>query len=93
MCITIEKQTKRSAEWSIQVKKRGLYGETLRPMLGRMEAYLSDYKCIFGSKTICVFDKAQVYCKGVFMSELSPCYSRAANEKTEITCELKDPHF
>ena len=40
-------------------------------MLGRMDSYISDYEHIFRSKIKCVFDKAQIYCKGVFVSELS----------------------
>jgi hypothetical protein len=68
---SIEKQTNRRLNWLIQVKNRGLYGETLRPMLGRFNSYLSNYERIFRSKTKRFFDTAQLYCKGIFMSELS----------------------
>ena len=40
-------------------------------MLGRLDSYVSDYEYIFKSKTKCVFDKAQLYCKGVLVSELT----------------------
>jgi len=40
-------------------------------MLGRFDSYLFDYKCLFKNKTKRFFDKAQIYCQGIFMSELS----------------------
>ena len=40
-------------------------------MLGRFESYIADYECVFRSKTKRFFDKAQTYCRGIFMSELS----------------------
>ena len=40
-------------------------------MLGRLDSYLTDYECIFKSKTKRFFDKAVTYCKGIFMSEQS----------------------
>jgi SRSO17 transposase len=40
-------------------------------MLGRFETYLYSYQDIFRSKTKRFFDKAQTYCKGIFMSDLS----------------------
>jgi SRSO17 transposase len=40
-------------------------------MLGRLHSYISDYEYIFRSKTKRFFDKAQVYCHGIFMSELT----------------------
>ena len=40
-------------------------------MLGRLDSYLADYEHIFRSKTKRFFDKAIVYCRGVFMSEQS----------------------
>ena len=40
-------------------------------MLGRMDSYIYDYEHIFKSKTRCVFTKAQLYCKDVFVRELS----------------------
>ncbi len=40
-------------------------------MLGRLDSYLSGYNQIFRNKTKRFFDKAQTYCQGVFMSELS----------------------
>lgn len=67
----IEKQTIRPIKWLTQVKNRGRYGETLRPMLGRLEAYVAEYEHVFRSKTKRFFDKAQTYCQGIFMSELS----------------------
>lgn len=39
-------------------------------MLGRLDSYLSDYEHFFRTRTKRFFDKAQVYCKGIFMSEL-----------------------
>jgi SRSO17 transposase len=39
-------------------------------MLSRFDAYLSDYEDIFRSKTKRFFDKAKIYCQGIFMSEL-----------------------
>ena len=62
---TIEKQTKRSIGWSVQVKKRNGYGETLRPMTGRFDSYLFNYEVFFKNKTKCFFDKAQIYCQGI----------------------------
>jgi len=40
-------------------------------MLGRFNSYIADYEHIFRSKTKCFFDRAQTYCQGIFMSELS----------------------
>jgi SRSO17 transposase len=40
-------------------------------MLGRMESYITDYEYIFRSKTKRFLEKAQIYCRGIFMSELS----------------------
>ena len=40
-------------------------------MLGRFDSYISDYEYIFRSKTKRFFDKAQTYCQGIFLSELS----------------------
>jgi len=40
-------------------------------MLGRFDSYLSDYEQFFRNKTKRFFDKAQTYCQGIFMSELS----------------------
>ncbi len=40
-------------------------------MTGRFASYLSDYEHIFKNKTKRFFDKAQIYCQGIFMSELS----------------------
>jgi SRSO17 transposase len=40
-------------------------------MTGRLDSYLSDYKVFFKNKTKRFFDKAQIYCQGIFMSELS----------------------
>ncbi|MDR0612529.1 MAG: transposase [Dysgonamonadaceae bacterium] len=40
-------------------------------MLGRFNSYLSEYEDIFKSKTKRFFDKAKLYCEGIFMSELS----------------------
>jgi SRSO17 transposase len=68
---SIEKQTIRPIEWLTQVKNKGKYGETLRPMLGRFDGYIADYEYIFRSKTKRFFDKAKTYCQGIFMSELS----------------------
>jgi SRSO17 transposase len=39
-------------------------------MLYRFDSYLSDYEHIFRSKTKRFFDKAKIYCQGIFMSEL-----------------------
>jgi SRSO17 transposase len=39
-------------------------------MLRRLDSYIIDYEHIFRSKTKRFLDKAQIYCKGVFMSEL-----------------------
>ncbi len=40
-------------------------------MRGRFDSYLSDYEQFFRNKTKRFFDKAQTYCQGIFMSELS----------------------
>ena len=40
-------------------------------MLGRFNSYLTEYKHIFKSKTKRFFPQAQLYCQGVFMSELT----------------------
>jgi SRSO17 transposase len=40
-------------------------------MGGRFSDYLLDYEDIFRSQTKNAFDKAEVYCQGLFMSELS----------------------
>jgi SRSO17 transposase len=40
-------------------------------VLGRLERYIADYEHIFRSKTKRFFDKAQTYCQGIFLSELS----------------------
>lgn len=40
-------------------------------MRGRLESYLSDYEQVFRNKTKRFFNKAQTYCRGIFMSELS----------------------
>ncbi len=40
-------------------------------MMGRFTSYLSVYQDIFRSKTKYFFDKAQTYCQGIFMSEIS----------------------
>jgi SRSO17 transposase len=40
-------------------------------MFNRFNSYLSDYKDIFRSKTKRFFDKAKIYCKGIFMIELA----------------------
>jgi len=37
----------------------------------RLDSYLSDYEHFFRNKTKRFFDKAQTYCQGIFMSELS----------------------
>lgn len=39
-------------------------------MTGRFDSYLSDYEQFFKNKTKRFFDKAQIYCQGIFMSEL-----------------------
>jgi SRSO17 transposase len=39
-------------------------------MVGRLESYMSKYEQFFKTKTRSSFDKAQIYCKGIFMSEL-----------------------
>jgi len=39
-------------------------------MLSRLDAYISDYEHVFRSKTKRFFDKAKLYCHGIFMSEL-----------------------
>lgn len=44
-------------------------GGTLRRMSGRLGFYISDYKHVFKSKTKHFFDKAPIYCHGIFMSE------------------------
>ena len=66
----LAKQKQRALEWLIQAKKGGLYGETMRSVASRLEFYLSDYEYIFRSKTKCFFDKAKIYCRGIFMSKL-----------------------
>ena len=38
-------------------------------MKGRFDSYLSDYEQFFKNKTKRFFDKAQIYCQGIFMSE------------------------
>jgi SRSO17 transposase len=40
-------------------------------MLGRLESYLAEYEHFFRTKTKRFFDKAQTYCQGIFVSELS----------------------
>ena len=40
-------------------------------MLGRLDSHLADYESVFRSKTKRFFDKAEIYCKGIFVSELS----------------------
>jgi SRSO17 transposase len=40
-------------------------------MTGRLSTYLSNYEHFFKNKTKRFFDKALVYCQGIFMSELS----------------------
>jgi len=40
-------------------------------MTGRLDSYIFDYKVFFKNKTKRFFDKAQIYCQGIFMSELS----------------------
>lgn len=40
-------------------------------MVERLDAYLSNYEHFFRSKTKRFFDKALIYCQGIFMSELS----------------------
>jgi SRSO17 transposase len=69
----IEKQKHliRPIEWLIQVKNRNGYGETMGAVVSRLEFYLADYEYIFRSKTKRFFDRAQTYCCGIFMSELS----------------------
>jgi SRSO17 transposase len=39
-------------------------------MLSRLGSYLSDYEDIFRTKTKRFFDKAKIYCQGVFMSQM-----------------------
>ena len=39
-------------------------------MTGRLDSYLSGYKSFFKNRTKRFFDKAQIYCQGIFMSEL-----------------------
>jgi SRSO17 transposase len=39
-------------------------------MLSRLDTYIADYEHIFRSKTKRFFSRAQVYCQGIFMSEL-----------------------
>ncbi|MGD9556862.1 MAG: IS701 family transposase [Mangrovibacterium sp.] len=41
------------------------------PYDGRFASYLSAYQDIFRSETKYFFDKAQTYCQGIFMSEIS----------------------
>jgi len=66
----LAKQQQRTLEWLIQAKKGGLYGETMKPVMSRLDSYLSEYEYIFRSKTKRFFDTAKVYCQGIFMSEL-----------------------
>ena len=40
-------------------------------MTGRFDSYLSGYEHFFKNKTKRFYDKAQIYCQGIFMSELS----------------------
>lgn len=40
-------------------------------MVGRLDSHLSEYEQFFKNKTKRFFDKAQIYCQGIFMSELS----------------------
>ncbi len=40
-------------------------------MMGRFTSYLSVYQDVFRSRTKHFFDKAQTYCQGIFMSEIS----------------------
>ena len=73
------KQKQRALEWLIQAKKGGLYGETMRPVVSRLESYLTEYKHIFRSKTKHFFDTAKTYCRGIFISEL--CNIERISEK------------
>jgi SRSO17 transposase len=40
-------------------------------MQERFTSYIANYQDVFKSKTKRFFDKAQIYCQGIFMSELS----------------------
>jgi len=73
------KQKQRALEWLIQAKKGGLYGETMRPVVSRLESYIAEYEHIFRSKTKRFFDTAKTYCRGIFMSEL--CNIERISEK------------
>jgi len=53
-------------------------------MMGRFTSYLSVYQDIFRSKTKYFFDKAQTYCQGIFMSEISNI-ERVSEEMFAIT--------
>ena len=75
----LAKQKQRALEWLIQAKKGGVYGETMRPVVSRLESYLSEYEHIFRSKTKRFFDTAKTYCCGIFMSEL--CNIERISEK------------
>ena len=75
----LAKQQQRTLEWLIQVKKGGLYGETMRPVMSRLESYLTEYEHIFRSKTKFFFNTAKTYCRGIFMSEL--CNIERISEK------------
>ena len=59
-------------------------------MLGRLNSYVSDYEYIFKSKTKCVFDKAQLYCKVVFVNELA--YIERISEEMFVNYHLMQ-HF
>ena len=65
------KQSKRSIEWLTQVFNNQLYKSRLGGITHRLDLHLSNYQHIFKSKTKRFYNKAQVWCKGVFMSELS----------------------
>lgn len=40
-------------------------------MLSRLDSYISEYMYIINNKTKHLFDKTKIYCRGIFMSELS----------------------
>jgi len=66
----VEKHSIREIEWLTQVKDRGGYSETLKPMTSRFETYLSYYEHIFRSSTKRFFHNAKIYCQGIFLSAL-----------------------
>lgn len=64
----MEKQAYRPIEFLTKISKNKEYGETLTQQASRLGLHLSEYQSVFKNKTKQFFDKAQIYAKGLLLS-------------------------